>query len=286
MTLPPHLESCPAPEVVMLFVEGKLPGALHQAVAEHVTTCSECVFVIGETRRFLQEQDDAAPEEELPPVTGKALPRWWLAVAAALAVAAGAAMWRQAVLRQPMRRMIAAAGFASTRPVEGRLSGFGYAPFREPRAATNGAEPAGGAELRTTARAVAEGEALRRGAVHLHARGVAVLLSGDARTAAALLHAAAASDPSNPEYWSDLAAARIAIAGKEGDDAQLSAAVSDADRALHLDGDFVPALFNRGVARHNLGQREAAIADLRRAALLEPRSAWAREAESLAVESR
>ncbi len=279
MTLPPHLQSCPAPEVLMLFMEGKLTGTSQDTVSDHVKHCSDCVFVIGETSRFLQEQEDGTAEEENSPL--RRVSSWQFAVAAALALAVGGGAWQWTASRQPMRRMAAAAAAAGVRPIDGRLSEFPHSRFENPRSAS-GVEAAKTATLRTVARAIAVERASLRAPADLHDRGVAELLSDHTETAIGLLAAAANGAPSQPRYWSDLAAARIAAASANGDANQLRMAVADATRAIALNKRFVPALFNRAVARQRLGLTTDAAADFRQAAQLERGSPWAREAAARA----
>lgn len=278
MTITPDPHSCPDPEVLMLFLEGKLTGAAHDYVSSHLKICSDCVFVLGETSRFLEEREEPGVEDD--PQTARFVTVRRLAAAAAVVLTAGTATWQWLHSRDPVSRIAAAARSASITPVEGRLHGFPHARFEAPRGGE--ATYDDGAELRAIARMVAEDPDLPRDAVGLHARGVAELLRGNPR--AAIIHIAGAGhrSPREPVYWSDLAVARIALARAEGGDAPLQAAIADADRALALDARDVTALFNRAVARERLGMREEAVVDFRRAAALEPGSPWAEEASARA----
>jgi len=267
VTTPQHLQSCPAPEVLVLFVEGKLIGTARNEVSRHVKACSECVFVVGETSRFLQEETDTSLEDERP--AGRYRGSWRLAAAAALVLIAAGGLWQWSLARDDVRRLAAVAKKVPVRALEGRLGGFQHAPFEGVRSER---ERRGG-ELQVVASAVATDPD-----ADLHARGIAELLRGNSRAAVDLLSRAARNRPERAGYWSDLAAARIAGARASRDRRELENAIADASRALSLDPDSAAALFNRGIALEHLSRRGEAVADFRRAAEQDPRSGWAAEA--------
>jgi tetratricopeptide (TPR) repeat protein len=260
--------------VLTLFLEGKLAGAERASVGDHVKTCSECVFVLGETSRFLQEQDDTLADEETHLTAHRKT--WWLAVAAAVAAAFGVATWQARTARDPIQRLAAAAKAVPVTSVEGRLEGFPPARFDLLRSKAKTSEAA---RLRSAARDVVDDPDLGDGVAALHARGVAELLLGDANRAVASIGAACSASRSNAGYWSDLAAAQIEAARRDDRRARLRAAIQAADRALALNRDHAPALFNRAVARESLGYPREAAADFRRAAALEPGTQWSKAAE-------
>jgi tetratricopeptide (TPR) repeat protein len=273
VTIPADPHFCPTPETLVLFLEGRLTDTARETVAEHAKTCSECIFVLGETHRFLQEQEDVATEDEPPSVFRKR--SWWPAAATILIAVAGASTWTW-LQRDPIRRLVIVTRSAPVRQLEGRLDDFRYARFEAPRTSSFEAKDTF-AVIRAVAASIADDPDLKD-AAGFHARGVAELLRGNQRSAVALLIRAVQSMPSKAGYWADLAAARISAARGEHSDAQLLAAVADADRALALDPRHAPAFFNRAVALQNLGRSNEAIADFRRAAALERRSPWSKEA--------
>jgi tetratricopeptide (TPR) repeat protein len=96
----------------------------------------------------------------------------------------------------------------------------------------------------------------------LSIRGELAAAAGDLSAAAAAYGQAIAADPSLQAAW----AGRAAVAFEQGD---LDGALSDLDQALEL-GDSGPLRFNRAAAFMAAGRWEEALADLNRAAVLDP----------------
>jgi tetratricopeptide (TPR) repeat protein len=184
---------------------------------------------------------------------------WWLATAAAFALCT-IGIWHFVVNRDPLHRVKQIASECATRPVEGQLAGFDYAPFSSPR---SDRKPVDDLALR------AEAERLSS----FHARGVALLLLGDVQAALPLLESSTRLAPDDADLWNDLAAAYIA--GRK-----FSLALPAADRALELAPSLAAAYFNRAVALEHLGRRDEASRAYRRAFELDGRSQWRDEIAS------
>lgn len=108
--------------------------------------------------------------------------------------------------------------------------------------------------------AFAEAAALRKtdADAHYH-RGNALLAAGRAEEALAAYDRAAGLDATRPAYFT---ARGMVVQQTHRDPARAGA---DYDRALALDPDYGPALFNRGLLRHELGRHAEAEDDVRKA---------------------
>lgn len=265
MPAPPR--GCPDPSILAAFVEGTLEPAWRGDVERHVADCPECPLVIAETTRFLRSDEEEAEEGADPSLRRS---WWWLAAAAAFVTLCVAGVWQVVAKRDPLRRVKEIASESTIRPVEGRLAGFAYAPFSSPRS-----ERRAPVDLALRAEVERLGEGAGTDAGALHARGVALLLTGDHDRALSLLEAATRDDPADASAWSDLSAAYVA-AGTIGDRAHLLHAIKAARHAPFS----AAAQFNRAVALEHLGRPGEAVSAYQRALELEPRSAWRQEIES------
>jgi tetratricopeptide (TPR) repeat protein len=265
----PSSRSCPAPSVLAEFVDGTLDSELRGEVERHVADCPECPIVVGETVRFLNERD-----EEGEPTAAHGRPWWWLAAAAALAALCFPALLWYNAERDPLREVKQITARSATRPVEGRLANFDYAPFGQGRS-----DRRVSSDLALQAAAERLSERGGTDAGTLHARGVALLVTSHAAEAVQLLSAATRSDPRNADAWNDLAAAQIALANVT-DKTRLAEAIAAADRAIALAPGSASPSFNRAIAVQALGRRGEALLYYRRVVELEPRSRWSAEAKS------
>lgn len=256
---------CPEPSELAAFVEGSLDPSVRREVERHVADCAECPLVVAEAVRFLS---DSREEPDADAVTSRHRHWWWIAAAVAAAVLCTPALiWQLSASRDSLRRVKQLASSSATRTVEGRLAGFGYAPFPVSRSA--------GPKRQEIVAFRAEAERLDRSQ---HARGVALLLAGDVRAAVTLLEAAAEEDPDDAELWNDLAAAHLA-GGAIGDRAEFESALHAVDGATALDPALAAAQFNRGAILEHLGRPAEAVGAYRRAIALDPSSGWSEEAE-------
>jgi tetratricopeptide (TPR) repeat protein len=254
--LPAPPRGCPDSSILAAFIEGTLDAQTRREVERHVAECPECPGVIAETARFLSSEMDEAEGDPDPPPRRE----WrWLA-AAAVAALCTVALWQASVRRDPLWKLKQIMAESPARPVEGWLTDFDYAPFPEPR---SDRKPADNLALRAEAERLNENNA--QTASSLHARGVALLLTGDAKFAVSLLEKACRLAPESASNWNDLATAYIAA--RTGD-----RAVAAADRAIALSPRMAAAHFNRAIALESLGKRDQALSAYRRANELDPQS--------------
>lgn len=255
---------CPEPSVLGAFVEGRLDAAARAAVDRHLATCAECVGIVGDATRFLEEETDEVSDAEVEPPT-KLPMRAIAAIAAAVVCAVALTAWFAASRRDPLTHLRSVAARVDTRPIEPRLAGFAYKPPATPR---------GGPSIEDDA-LLREAERVAGSAPAPHARGVALLLVGRTAEALPLLRRAAAQAPNDASCWNDLAAAGLVAAGR--DTTHLRAAIAAADHAIALDPQSAAALFNRALAAERLGDDANAAAFYRLALRLERDSAWSTE---------
>jgi hypothetical protein len=208
------------------------------------------------------------------PASRAAYAKWWMRVAASLILVAaiGGLTYRQ--LRDPEADVKKDYAKLSSRPLEARLSGYPYV-----RRVVNRGEEDKEIQLE-----IVQGAAANLMELHgddaktLHAKGIGFLLADgneNRKKSIAPLQAAAAADPDNAKYQSDLAAALIAAAGS--DQPMLDRALAACDRALRIDPNSPDALFNRAVALQAL-ERPEALAAYERYLRVDSTSPWADEA--------
>jgi tetratricopeptide (TPR) repeat protein len=261
----PH--TCPPPEVLGAYIEGKVDAPTRIAVQRHVVDCPECVFVIAEASRYLAS-DDADAEEETE--DAKQTWPWSAGIAAAVGLVCVLTAWFIAVARDPLHDLRRAAAAVPTRPIEGRLDGFSYSPYRSPR--SNAVREDAVLRIRAERIVRLAGSDART----WHARAVAALVLGKNAAAVAMLERAALLAPHEARYRSDLAAALIAAA-PNGDVAKLRAAVRAAERATALEPSLAAAHFNRAVALQHLDAYDTAAQAYDRYLALDPNSPWSAE---------
>ena len=253
---------CPEASTLAAFVEGTLDDKARGAVEHHVADCSECVFAIAQTVRFL----GPSLPDAVAPARAWGL-SWAAAMLAFVALCIPAFVWYSANAT-PLQRLKRLAADAQVRATEGRLDGFAHVPFDVHRSASSAAEDL---SLRAEAAHLAELPEDRRSA--LHAKGVALLFVGNASGARTILAETVRRTPRDASAWNDLAAAELA--GSGGD---ISLALAAADGALALDPGLHAAHFNRALALERLGRRRDARREYERVVRLEPSSPWSAEA--------
>lgn len=272
--MPETQVQCPEAQVLAAFVEGRLNPAEHESIKQHVAHCDDCIFLAGEAVAGLRVK-------EMKPVRSKRRGRYLLLVAALALMIVGAITLLQRRPTDPWRQLIALAGRTENRAVGPRLNGFPYRPVRE-KSRSPSVQEVDFAMLRL--RAVAA-ELLRSPASSpspqdLHLRGVAFLLAGDPQSATVSLRQATEQRPEDAGWWSDLAAARLAVAenGAETDARVVLRALAAADYALRLEPRHLPALFNRALAIESLHLGPPARAAWDAYLRAEGAGEWAREA--------
>lgn len=270
--------ACPDAETLAAFVDGRLDPAQRAQVAAHVTTCDDCLFVVGETGRFLDADEEAAGPVVLPFWRRRRLlltAGGVLATAAVLVLAVRLPTARGGDYARDVRALYDTIG--DQRPVSARLTNqpFGAAPT-----ATRSATPVRRVPGAATLDAAAGIEARARSDATPDARwalGVARLVNGDYDGAVAALEAAAADRPREARLAVDLSAALLARAEWASDTASAERALAEADRALGLAPASREAQFNRALALHYLDRRPEAAEAWRAYLAADPSSPWAAE---------
>jgi tetratricopeptide (TPR) repeat protein len=253
----------PEAEDLGRFVEGTLSDPERAVVVDHIADCDDCRMLVVDAAEFTE------------PAKVERHSTRWMGVAASLMLVAmiGTLTYRQ--YRDPLAAVKKTYVKVENRPLEGRLSGFGYVPRHNNRGAK-----AEVSDLNVYAMKADAGDAAELkgdSAKILHARGIGLLLKGeDPKASIAPLRAAAERDPNNATYQSDLAASLIA-AGPD-DKPMLEQAVAACDRALRIDPRSPDALFNRAKALEALERPDEAVAAYDHYLEVDSSSRWADEA--------
>lgn len=263
----------PDAETLAAYVDRKLMNAARETVERHASECEDCRGILADTTTIVEKEGGPAlhwgSSFRWPVVTG---------VAAGLAAAAVLVITYPRLSGGPGRTaeleaLIAASVAEPTRAVEGRLSGFPYAPAAPVTRGSGQTDLS--PDIRIAVARIESAATADRSARALWALGVGHLVSRDVDTAITALEEAARLDAGNAELQSDLSAAHLAR-GRQDD---LERALAAADRALTLQAGLAEALFNRAVALEALRRPEAAAA-WRAVAGREAGTPWAKEAES------
>ncbi|HYM60020.1 MAG TPA: CHAT domain-containing protein [Thermoanaerobaculia bacterium] len=240
----------PEARVMALFVDGALAQREVAAVADHLRGCADCRTIVAETARFEREEEASRRPHRTT---------WWLAAAAVLAAVAVAVpmmRWISARDASPIARLVAASP-KEHRVVAARLSGFPWARLQAPARGVAATDPADlkltGAANDVLAKAIDQ-----TAPESSHAAGVAYLLIDRSQDSVDALQRAAAGKPNDPHVWNDLAAARYAIAKRDGRLSELPIALTATDHALRLDPKFAEALFNRALILEHLELQDQA----------------------------
>jgi CHAT domain-containing protein len=261
----------PEDHVMAAFVDGKLAPDEVAAVAEHLRGCAGCRLVVSETARWEREGYGAARS---------GAPRWWLAVAAVIALVVAAVslyQWNDRRRSTPIAQLIAVAP-RQHRAVEARVAGFPWARLQAPARGRGAPDPAD-LKLIGAAGVVLEQTADARTSAEQHARGVAYLLIGSRNEAVAALEQAVIGS-NDARVWSDLAAARYAVAVEDERPSLLPLALGAAEHALRLDPRSPEALFNRALILESQGNRAQARKAWQSYLLIDPGGAWSVEARN------
>lgn len=273
---------CPDFETIAAYLDGRLSDRERTRVTAHLAECEECYALFRESAQTHLEDVDRVVSmrtrrERLP------RPRVVLTSAAAV-MATAAAVWlvvgslmRTDADRQ-LQTLVAATG--TERLIEARLSGgFQYGELRGTRRGDAATQPVASAEVRLAAGKVEKALASASTPDALHAVGVASMLIGDFDRAIRLLDQSAQTSP-HPNNLSDLAAAYLARASKDGRRQDAERALDSADRALKIDQASAEAMFNRALALERLSLADEARAAWQEYLRVDRNSGWARDAHS------
>jgi len=265
--------ACPTDETLALLAAGDLDAETRMEVLAHVERCPECMAAVLAANEHLAEEAATQP-------SWSSSSRWWMAIAAAVLIAAIAIpMLRQR--SDPMRQLVAAVPL-SQRTVEPRLSGgFAWAPYRGPARAIGTNPDAAEMKLNGAAGNVIDHARHDSSESAQHAAGVAlVLVQQPSQAVERLRHA----PPDDARAASDLAAACYAAAAQTNNASLLNEGLAAADRALRLDPKQPEALFNRALILERLGRPTDARTAWLRYLAADAHSPWAAEArEHLSV---
>jgi tetratricopeptide (TPR) repeat protein len=248
----------PDAERLAEYADGLLADEARADVERHFADCEDCRAVVMDTMAFLA----AAPGKPEGVSRSTVIPfpssRWVTRAAALVAVAAALLLAVRVTRpewllgpradRPELQELIAAVAGQPTRPVEGRLTGgFKYAPPPSPTRGPGDRDMP--PDVRIAAARLeqaASGDSPAPGA--LADLGVALLTLGDVNKAIDALERAVAQRPLDGRYQSDLAAAYLARAQRQGSPADWQKALEASERALKANPDLIEAWFNRAVA--------------------------------------
>lgn len=249
-------------DLVSLYVMNKLSEADAEAFEKHYFGCERCwdeVQRATEVRAALA--GSGAPSKAKHQTNAKLLHGPWprlrpILVAAAVlaAVAVGVVLvGRRSSPSSPLTELSAAV--VSTRPTEGWLSGFRYAP-----AATvaRGQSPRIPERVRRAAYRALGSAGNQDDAISHRTAGVANLLLGNPSEAIRELELAKTTSPTDPAVLNDLAAAYLERASYSGSRQDRESALRNINRALQIKPVSPEALFNRALLIESLHGAEAA----------------------------
>jgi len=278
----------PDAERLAEYADGVLTAEARTDVEHHLSRCAECRAVVMETTAFLETM--ASGRDDVRQFTKVPAPqrRRWIGVAAGLAAAAALVLAVQVARpgwpfgatgdRPELQDLIAAVASQSTRPVEGRLTGgFKYAPPPSPTRGPGDRDLP--PDVRIAAARLEQAAAAEPASTSAQAaQAVAFLVLGDVDKAIDGLEKVVVQQPTNARYQSDLAAAYLARAKRQGNTADWQKAVEASGRATELDPGLIEAWFNRALAIEGYASSAADASQAWRDYLSRDNSSpWARE---------
>lgn len=304
--------ACAAEGQTLAWFEGRLDSGKALEAERHAAECATCRETLAMIAGFTSDSLDDSEAELLEAVSERTasaaielgrgskpsrpttvvigaartssqawfgLPRW-MAVAAVLAIAAGAlaVVWfGRGTSDRPLERgeRLLAEATSTSRPTTLRVSGLAYAPAR----VTRGIETENADRLEAARALLSAAVAADPSPAARHALGRALIASGDAAGAVEQLGLANRALPTDTAVLSDLAVARSLAGDARG-------ARTDLDRALEIDPNRQEALFNRAALRAREGDRAGAREDLERLRRIDPSSPWVSDAERLVEDTR
>jgi CHAT domain-containing protein len=258
----------PSDETLAAFLDGRLDADTRRKVVEHMTECDECYSVVaGGAPNGLHEMSSR------PAPSAAVRAGWWRIAAGAIAAAVagiallnGPRLFRSSPAASKTGSQLLADVDLPTRHIEGRLAGFGYAPF-EKSSVSRGNGSDNGLNLSLSALSAAlESQAASDPTVeNRRAAGLSMLMLGKSEQAVTDLENAlrletgeseigpSIAKSKTPLLLSDLAAAYCARASGSDNPADILIANDAASRAYALDPRSPEVAWNRAVAISKLG---------------------------------
>jgi len=271
MTVAGETHRCPPSEVLAAFVDARLPKKQVEALADHLSSCAECRFIVESASEFQAEEQAEVTE----PQGGGA---WrWLAIAAVIGggfflTPVPRMMWQTHVREATMRELVDAP--LKKRLIEPRLTGgFRYGEWGVNRGPGDEEEPIDQMIAKDRAGQVITKTKNDPSADAARDRGVAWLVLNNADKAIKELTTVTEKQPRDARAWSDLAAAYI-------QKQQYSKAITAANRALALDPKLKEARFNKALATERLVPAES-IREWTEYLKHDPYGLWALEARQM-----
>lgn len=277
-------------EAMAAFVDGDASAYERARVEAHLVGCDDCYAVFIETVRALAEMPIVSVMS--PGLRAVPFVRRHGVVAAVGALAAAAALLVVARVQPTMvppsiqrwvgrgapssdlQELVAAVG--ENRPIEGRLTGgFRYGPLRSP---TRGGEKDEDWRVLAVAAKIREQAERDETPANAHALGVAQIVLGKLDDAVPNLEEAAADEPGNARFQSDLAAAYLARAKNFDCPDDYPKALAVAERAVRADPQLLEARFNRALALDALHLGDQAREAWEEYLKADPSGPWAEEA--------
>lgn len=253
-----HLDAA----TIAALVDRTLDPAARAAAEAHLAGCADCREVWMDTSDIASDTEvggwAATPTTADAPGPRGRSRRWiyggaGLAIAAALALVVFSPRLFNRGDRPELRELVEAVG--TNRTTEGRLTGgFKWGPvpqtLRSRPLPVPAAIRAAIGELRHDL-GTEDAEAIAAAAS-------ASLILGDHDQARALMSRALATEPNNPEFWTDLSAIELEAA-RLGNPMSARTALEAADKALEIRPGMPEALFNRALALTRLQRNQDAI---------------------------
>lgn len=281
MTEYSRVAECPSTEEICSVAVGLASEQEAEALLTHAADCASCAAILAraavDLHRELDPREQALLESlAAAPAKGPALvrtrrPKVWIAAAAAAVVILSVAslVWMAMQGRQASGEKLLAAASSRYRVNPWRMPDAGYSPIQQTRGGEPGSVPAELLQVEASLDGAAERDALLRAWTAL-VRG---------RYAAAL-ETLGTVRPSGAEEEYRFHILRGIAKGGGGEAAALRGALADFTRALELRPSDAAARFDRALAHWNLGEVEAARADLALLCEDAAQSAWCAEARS------
>ncbi len=272
---------CPEAEQLAAYLDGSVTGDARRDIEEHASECEECRSVLSEAAEYRLAAAKAAIGSR-----DRFGGRPWFLAAGLLATAAVVLLAVRLFVWGPGQphgdgegrtqwlTLVAAMDREPARPVDGRLSGFAYAP--PPSIHRGGSDRQASPEVRIAAAAVETEAAGRVSPAQRRELGVAFLAVGDLDRAIAALETAINRMP-DADAYNDLSAAYFTRAMRTGRASDLTNALTAARRARQLRPDSQAAWFNEALILDDAGRRDEAQAAMAAYLKLDATSAWARE---------